>query len=76
MEETGIKFAVFFSFKKKIDGITRNLVRMVDWFDSLEDASSEINNRTLNANKPEDYYISKYDVTGTEMIKLGEFSVV
>jgi hypothetical protein len=70
--ETGIKYVGFFSFKKKINGLNLPLIRMVCWEDTYEAARENILSRIVDSNKPEDYYVAKYDVSGDIMIKLDE----
>ncbi len=69
--ETGIKYVGFFSFKKRIDGVLRECVRMVGWNDTLEEAKDNILSKPFLTGTKDDYYIAIYDVTGSEMKKLG-----
>lgn len=76
MEETGIKFAGFYNYKKKIGGITRNMTRMVCFEDTLQEAEENIKARLLdkNSKKINMYHISEYDITNDISVKIKEYN--
>jgi hypothetical protein len=78
INETGVKFVGFFTYKKKIDGVKRKMSRMVCWEETLEEAIDIIKGRLMggNATKLDEYYVAVYDVTGDESVKLSEHKIV
>lgn len=75
--ESGIKFCGFYQYKKKIDGHTRNLTRMVCFEDSIEEAEKIVKSRIFkkDSDKIDGYYIAKYDTTGDISIKIAEYKI-
>lgn len=75
--ESGIKFCGFYLYKKKINGYTRNITRMICFEDSFEDAERMVKGRIFNpdSDKIDSYYIVKYDTRGDIALRLEEFKL-
>lgn len=73
--EIGIKYCVFYIYKKKINGVRRKITRMVCWEDSLEDAEKVIRERVNSEDKLEHYIIVAFDITDDISKRLGEYKV-
>lgn len=77
MEEKGIKYVVFYKYKKKLNGKKYDMVRIISsddaYNDSLEEAKEVIVERASRFNNPiKDYYIAVYDWNNYPYDKLEE----
>lgn len=73
--ETGFKYILFLKTEKWLAGAKRTLVRGLYWGDTLQETTDIFNNMIITENRMCDYYIAKYDISGREVKKIGEYSL-
>lgn len=71
MDETGIKFVVFYDHRKKVKGIELPLTKFVSWEDSIEEATLVISRKAVEFGASMySFHVSSYDLNSQIPLKL------